>query len=41
MIGILKPPSHKELLPQEKIEPTYKRLRFQIFMGIFIGYGGY
>lgn len=39
--NILKPPAHKELLPEEKIDPTYKRLRFQVFMGIFIGYAGY
>ena len=41
MIGILKPPPHKELLPKEKIDPTYKRLRLQVFLGIFIGYAGY
>lgn len=41
MISILKPPAHKDLLPKEKIDPTYKRLRFQVFMGIFIGYAGY
>jgi OPA family glycerol-3-phosphate transporter-like MFS transporter len=41
MISILKPPVHKDLLPKEKIDPTYKRLRFQVFMGIFIGYAGY
>ena len=41
MIGILKPPPHKELLPKEKIDSTYKRLRLQVFMGIFIGYAGY
>ena len=41
MIGILKPPSHKELLPKEKIDPTYKKLRLQVFLGIFIGYAGY
>ncbi|SFF12916.1 glycerol-3-phosphate transporter [Sunxiuqinia elliptica] len=39
--NILKPPAHKELLPEAKIDPTYKRLRFQVFMGIFIGYAGY
>ena len=41
MIGILKPPPHKELLPKQKIDPTYKRLRLQVFLGIFIGYAGY
>ena len=41
MIGLLKPPPHKELLPGEKIDPTYKRLRWQVFLGVFIGYAGY
>ncbi len=41
MKNILTPPPHKELLPKEKIDPTYKRLRLQVFMGIFIGYAGY
>ena len=29
------------VLPKEKIDPTYKRLRWQVFFGIFIGYAGY
>ncbi|MES2591626.1 MAG: glycerol-3-phosphate transporter [Bacteroidota bacterium] len=41
MISILKPPPHKDLLPKEKIDPAYKRLRLQVFLGIFIGYAGY
>jgi len=41
MIKFLKPPAHKEILPAEKIDPEYKRLRLQVFMGIFIGYAGY
>ncbi len=41
MIGILKPAPHKPMLPEEKIDPTYKRLRLQVFLGIFIGYAGY
>lgn len=41
MISFLKPPPHKELLPKEKIDPAYKRLRLQVFLGIFIGYAGY
>lgn len=41
MRNILKPPPHKELLPKDKIDPTYKRLRLQVFLGIFIGYAGY
>jgi OPA family glycerol-3-phosphate transporter-like MFS transporter len=41
MISILKPPTHTKLLPEEKIDPVYKRLRFQVFLGIFVGYAGY
>ncbi len=41
MIGILKAAPHKPMLPEEKIDPTYKRLRLQVFLGIFIGYAGY
>lgn len=41
MINIFKPAAHKKLLPEEKIDSTYKRLRFQVFMGIFIGYAGF
>ncbi len=41
MIGILKPPAHKEQMPEEKVDGTYKRLRLQVFLGIFIGYAGY
>ena len=41
MRNILTPPPHKELLPKDKIDPAYKRLRFQVFMGIFLGYAGY
>ena len=41
MISILKPPSHTKPLAEEKIDPEYKRLRLQVFLGIFIGYAGY
>ena len=41
MISILKPPPHTEPLAKEKIDPAYKRLRLQVFLGIFIGYAGY
>ncbi len=41
MIGFLNPAPHIERLPTEKIDPLYKRLRWQIFIGIFIGYAGY
>ena len=36
------PPSlHKSELPLERIDPEYKRLRLNVFLGIFIGYAGY
>jgi len=41
MFGIFKPAMHIERLSEEEISPTYKRLRWQLFFGIFIGYAGY
>ncbi len=41
MLRFLKPKSAQELLPENQIDPTYKRLRLQVFMGIFIGYASY
>lgn len=41
MIGILKPAAHREPLAADKVDPTYRRLRLQVFLGIFIGYAGY
>lgn len=41
MIGFFKPAAHKEMLAKEEIDPTYKRLRWQIFAGIFFGYAAY
>ncbi len=41
MLKFLKAPPHKQLLPENKIDSTYKRLRTQVFLGIFIGYAGY
>jgi OPA family glycerol-3-phosphate transporter-like MFS transporter len=38
MFGFFKPASHIARLPQEKINPKYKKLRWQVFVGIFIGY---
>jgi MFS transporter, OPA family, glycerol-3-phosphate transporter len=37
----LKPAVHKAALPQQQINPAYKKLRLQVFLGIFIGYAGY
>src|SRR5690606_24694210 len=39
--SFLNPAPHKPLLDAEKIDPTYKKLRFQVFLGIFLGYAGY
>lgn len=39
--SFLKPAAHKQLLAGEQIDPVYKRLRLQVFLGIFIGYAGY
>ena len=41
MIGIFKPAAHIERLPKNQQDKTYKRMRLQIFLSIFIGYAGY
>src|SRR5580700_10601111 len=41
MIGLLKPAAFAAPLPPEQVDPTYRRLRLQVFFGIFIGYAGY
>lgn len=41
MIGFFKPADHIPFLPEEKQGPLYKRLRWQIFFGIFFGYAGF
>ena len=41
MIGFFKPAAHIPFLPEEKQGPLYKRLRWQIFLGIFFGYAGF
>ncbi|HLR00917.1 MAG TPA: glycerol-3-phosphate transporter [Sphingobacterium sp.] len=37
----LRPAPHKPLLPADKVDKEYKKLRWQVFLGIFIGYAGY
>lgn len=37
----LKPAQKKPLIAISEVDPTYKRLRIQVFMGIFLGYAGY
>ncbi|MDR3273002.1 MAG: glycerol-3-phosphate transporter [Flavobacteriaceae bacterium] len=41
MWKFLQPDTHKPLLAKEKIDPEYKKLRWQVFIGIFVGYAGY
>lgn len=41
MKGIFKPAAHKEKLAEDRIDPAYRRLRIQVFMGIFWGYAAY
>ncbi len=41
MIGFLAPPEHRNRLPEQEIDPQYKRLRLQVFLGVFVGYAGY
>ncbi|MBD1551617.1 glycerol-3-phosphate transporter [Pseudomonas typographi] len=41
MFAFFRPAPHRAPLPAERIDPTYRRLRWQIFAGIFIGYAGY
>ncbi len=37
----LAPPPHRKMLPKEDIDGNYKRLRLQVFLGIFLGYAAY
>lgn len=41
MFGFFKPAPHQERLSEEKVDSEYKKLRLQVFLGIFIGYAGY
>lgn len=41
VMQLLKPAAHKQTLPSQEVDPTYKKLRMQVFLGIFIGYAGY
>ena len=41
MFGPFKPAPHIAELPAEKIDSTYRRLRWQVFAGIFFGYAAY
>jgi OPA family glycerol-3-phosphate transporter-like MFS transporter len=39
--NIFSPAPVKDALPLNRIDPEYKRLRLQVFLGIFLGYAGY
>lgn len=41
MIGFLKPAAHRDLLHEDDHHSAYRRLRLQVFIGIFVGYAGY
>jgi len=41
MYGIFKPAPHQTQVADEQLDTEYKRLRLQVFLGIFIGYAGY
>ena len=41
MIGWLKPAAFATPLPAAQVDPVYRRLRRQVFVGIFVGYAGY
>ncbi len=41
MLGLLKPAPAAAPLPEAQIDPTYRRLRRRVFVGIFVGYAGY
>jgi MFS transporter, OPA family, glycerol-3-phosphate transporter len=40
-LSIFSPAAHISRLPKSKIDPTYKKLRLRVFLGIFIGYAGF
>lgn len=40
-LKIFNPAPHVARLSQDKIDPHYKKLRWQVFMGVFVGYTGY
>lgn len=41
MIGFLKPPPPRDPVNEGDVDSSYKRLRIQVFLGIFVGYAGY
>ena len=41
MLGLLRPAPFATPLPPDQVDPTYRRLRRQVVIGIFVGYAGY
>jgi MFS transporter, OPA family, glycerol-3-phosphate transporter len=41
MFGLMRPAPFAAPLPADHIDPTYRRLRREVFLGIFVGYAGY
>lgn len=41
MLTWLKSPRPRPQLPKEDVDKKFPRLRFQVFMGIFLGYAGF
>lgn len=41
MLNFFKPAPTKELIAGNQVDTTYKKMRLQVFAGIFIGYAGY
>lgn len=41
MWNFFKPAAHKPMIAPEKVDKEYKKLRLQVFLGIFVGYAGY
>ena len=41
MWKFLAPPAYKAEMPAEMVDSNYKKLRWQVFLGIFIGYAGF
>ncbi len=41
MLSIFKPAPHQPQVADDRVDPLYRRLRWQIFLGIFFGYAAY
>jgi sugar phosphate permease len=41
LLSILKPAANAPAVPAERVDHEYRRLRWQVFAGIFVGYAAY